>query len=184
MNSRNKRHISKSRKINPRYWIFCEGETEEAFVCYLRSKYRISIEIIPKISGAKITQKFITNHKKGKPVHEKDIDFLLYDADDPNTLLRLKEINAKLLLSNPCIELWFLLHYKNQTASLSSQDCLRELRNRNRTYAKGVIDNKLKEKLDNKVEDACKRAQKLELNKNPSSNIFEFIEMLKTIKSE
>ena len=183
MNSRSKRHISKQKKINPRYWVFCEGETEEAFVYYLRSKFRISIEIVPKIAGNRITQKFIANYKKGKPVHEKDIDFLLYDADEQNTLSRLKELDAILLLSNPCIELWFLLHYKNQTACLSSQDCLRELKNRNGSYFKGIIDSKLKEKLDNKITDACRRAKKLESTQNPSSNIFEFIELLKAIKT-
>ena len=174
------RHSSKERKINPHYWIFCEGETEESFICYLRARYRIPIEIVPKVAGSSINPKYIANHKKGKPTHEKDRDFLLYDADEPNVLDKLKELNAKLLLSNPCIELWFLLHYKNQTSNISSDNCLHELRNRNKSYVKGTIDYKLKEKLDSKTKEACNRAKKLTLYKNPSSNIFEFIEILES----
>ena len=46
---------------------------------------------------------------------------------------KLKSMNgAKLIASNPCIELWFLLHYKNQTASINGKDCIKELENRNR----------------------------------------------------
>ena len=62
-----KRNASKRKKINPHFWVFCEGETEEAYVCFLRSKYRIPIEIVPKIVGNKITQRIIKNSKQGKP---------------------------------------------------------------------------------------------------------------------
>ena len=113
-----KRSASKGKKINPHFWVFCEGKTEESYVSFLRSKYRIHIEIIPKIVGNKITDRFIIKYKQGKPTHKKDRDFLIYDADVPETLEKLKGIQAaKLIASNPSIELWFLLHYKNQTAS-------------------------------------------------------------------
>jgi len=57
----------------------------------------------------------------------------MYDADVQETLERLKGIkNAKLIASNPSIELWFLLHYKNHTTYISSQDCIMELSKRNR----------------------------------------------------
>lgn len=52
---REKRY-SKAKKINPHFWVFCEGETEEAYVKHLRSQYRIPIEIVPKIVGNKITE--------------------------------------------------------------------------------------------------------------------------------
>ena len=62
-----KRRASKGKKINPHFWVFCEGETEESYVCFLRSKYRIPIEIISKVVGNKITQRFIESYKRGKP---------------------------------------------------------------------------------------------------------------------
>ncbi|MDP4915040.1 MAG: RloB family protein [Saprospiraceae bacterium] len=45
--SRNKR-IPKGKVINPTFYVFCEGETEEAYINYLRSKYRLPILIDAK----------------------------------------------------------------------------------------------------------------------------------------
>lgn len=179
-----KRNASKGKKINPHYWVFCEGETEVAYVCLLRSKYRIPIEIVPKIVGNKITQRIINNSKQGKPTHEKDKDFLMYDADVPETLQKLKALKDTFLIaSNPSIELWFLLHYKNQKANTSTQDCIRELSNRNKNkYKKGVIDDKLESKLLEEHPKACKRAKDLELFDNPSSNMHIFIDELENAK--
>ena len=181
-----KRQASKKKKINPHYWVFCEGKTEEAYVKYLRSYFRIPIEIVSKIVGNKISERFIKSCKKGKPVHKKDIDFLMYDADVIEVLEKLKKIKfAILLASNPSIELWFLLHYKNQTATISTDDCIKELSNRNRNkYKKGKIDNKLKERLKEKCTDACKRAKKTRLFENPSTNIYILIDKISESKME
>ena len=180
------RQGSKGKKINPRFWVFCEGKTEEAYTSFLRSKFRLPIEIIAKVVGNKIDERFIRNHKKGKPTHEKDQDFLMYDADIPEVLERLKKIkSAKILASNPSIELWFLLHYKNQTRHITTHDCVKELSNRNRnTYKKGVIDNKLQDRLHAKNYEACKKAKKTKLYANPSSNIHEFIKLLEDTKNK
>jgi hypothetical protein len=168
-----KRAESRGKKINPNFWVFCEGETEVAYVSYLRSRYRIPITIVPKIVGNKITERFIKSYKRGKPVHEKDRDFLMYDADVPILLEQLKSIkNTTLLVSLPSIEIWFLLHYKNQTSTITTKECIQELCNRNRnSYQKGVIDSKLEARLSGHVAEACKRSNSLTLFKNPSSNI-------------
>jgi len=108
-----KRNSSKRKKINPHFWVFGEGETEEAYVSFLRAKYRIPIEIVPKIVGNRISNRMIKNSKQGKPTHKKDKDFLIYDADVLHLIEKLKSIQAAVLIaSNPSIELWFLLHYK------------------------------------------------------------------------
>ena len=181
--SRN-RAVSRGKKINPNFWVFCEGETEEAYVSYLRSRYRIPITIVPKIVGNKITERFINSYKRGKPVHEKDRDFLMYDADIPEFLEPLKSIKSALLLaSTPSIELWFLLHYKNQTSNITTKECIKELENRNRnSYRKGVKDAKLEARLSDHCPEACKRAKTLTLCNNPSSNVFELIELLEDIR--
>ena len=181
----NKRH-SKKKKINPKFWIFCEGKTEKSYVEYLRTKYRLPIKIIPEITGSNIDERLISSHISKKEKHPKDKIFLLYDADIEVVLQRLIKINnAKLLASNPSIELWFLLHYKNQTANISGDDCIRQLNNRNRnTYKKGVIDEPLKKKLDENQERACNKAEKLNLYNNPSTNIYEFIQELEKVKRE
>ena len=180
-----KRNPPKGKKINPHFWVFCEGATEEAYVSLLRSKYRIPIEIVSKIVGNRLNSRFISEFKKGKPTHEKNKDFLMYDADVSAILKNLQQIDSAILIaSNPSIELWFLLHYKNLTSCISSKDCLRELSNRNRNqYKKGHIDAKLQSKLNENCEKASERAKNLQLFVNPSSNMHVFVEELINAKN-
>jgi len=179
------RRKPKGKNINPTFFVFCEGETEESYINLLKSEYRIpSIHIHPKIGKNDITSKYIENYKKDKPTHEKDMNFLFYDLDVASMLKRLSKIdNSTLLVSNPSVELWFLLHYKNQTASTDSAYCCKELKNRNQTYKKGEINNKLKEKLISKKDDATKRAKKLNQFKNPSTTVYKLVEILDKLKN-
>ncbi len=178
------RRQPKGKKINPTFFVFCEGETEESYINFLKSEYRIpSIHIHPRIGKNNITKEYIENYKQNKPTHEKDVDFLFYDIDVPKMLQRLSQIESSILLvSNPSVELWFLLHYKNHTSSTNSAYCCKELKNRNLTYKKGLIDRKLKEKLISKQDDAIKRAKKLTRFDNPSSTVYKLIEILNGLK--
>lgn len=109
---RSRKH-PKWKKIRPTFFVFCEGETEEQYVKILKSHYRIPIEIDSKKAGHSISQKYINSYKKSKFTHKKDKTFLLYDIDVQGILTKLKAIKDSILLaSNPCIELWFLLHFK------------------------------------------------------------------------
>ena len=174
------RQASKGKKINPHFWVFCEGKTEEAYIRFLRSEYRLPVEIVTKIAGCDISERYIRSYKKGKPTLKKDKDFLIYDADVLEILYKLKKIDSAILVaSNPAVELWFLLHYKNQTAYITEDDCIRELSNRNRnSYKKGLIDKILKNKLKEKRSNACRRSKQLVLYNNPSTNMHVFIEAL------
>jgi len=179
-----KRAKSKGKKINPHYWVFCEGETEEAYVCLLRAFFRLPIEVVPKVLGTSITARCINRHKKGKPTTSKDKDFLLYDADRPDVLNRLKQIkDAVLLASNPSIELWFLLHYKNVTGEITSDRCIKEIANRTRKeYKKGFIDPILERKLKDNYQTASDRSKMTKVFDNPSSNVHIFLEELEKVK--
>ena len=50
------RTASPSRTMKPVFLIFCEGETEEAYLDYLKQAYRSPIRIVPKIEGDSISQ--------------------------------------------------------------------------------------------------------------------------------
>ncbi|MEZ5072089.1 MAG: RloB family protein [Bacteroidales bacterium] len=178
--ARKERQASKGKKIHPKFWVFCEGKTEKAYVEHLRTKYRLPVKVIPLVVGANINEKLISSHLDQKEKHPKDQVFLLYDADVKKVLHRLKLIkNAKLLVSNPCTEFWFLLHYKNQSARISGMECIRQLNNRNRTvYRKGFIDDKLKKHLNENQRDACGRAVRTRLFENPSTNLYVFVDLL------
>jgi hypothetical protein len=174
---------TRGKSINPTFFVFCEGETEEQYVCYLRSKYRLPIDIDAKVAGNRITSNYIINYKKTKINHPKDKTFLIYDLDLPEMLAKLQKIpNVTILASNPCFELWFLLHYQEQKSAISTSDCNSKLKEHHKIYKKGIIDAKLKEKLVEKHEKALHRATKLKINENPSTQIYLLIENLEAVK--
>jgi len=66
----------KGKEINPTFFVFCEGETEEQYIGFLRSEYRLPIVIDAKIAGNRITEKYIRNYKDSKLTHPKDKAYL------------------------------------------------------------------------------------------------------------
>ncbi|WP_282773954.1 RloB family protein [Phaeodactylibacter xiamenensis] len=180
--ARSKRTRGK-RKMNPTLFVFCEGETEESYVAFLRSKYRVPIQIKTKIAGNRITQRLVKSYMKGETQTPKDKIFLLYDLDVQGVLERLKKIDkAELLISNPCIELWFLLHYQNQTATLDSGHCLRILKNHIPNYRKGAQKDSVMSGLCEKADAAIERANELSSPDNPSTTVQSFVQLLKDLK--
>ena len=174
-----KRKPSKGKKIKPTFFVFCEGKTEELYVKFLKSQFRIPIEIDSKIAKNGISEKYINGYKKDKYTHLKDKTFLLYDLDAPKMLEKLQSIkNTTLLVSNPCIELWYLLHYREQNAEITCKSCNQELVKVNGKYSKTSIDEKLKEILSSKQLKAWHRAEKLNPFQNPSSTIYLLLKSL------
>jgi hypothetical protein len=88
-----------------------------------------------------------------------------------------------LLVSNPCIELWYILHTCNHTTEATSTQCIAQLERICKSYRKGYICDKLKHELITGGDDAFKRAKKLTLYNNPSTSIYKLIEELRKVKS-
>ena len=176
---------SKGKKIRPTFFVFCEGKTEEAYIKYLRSTYRLPIEVDPKIAGNRITDKYISEYKKQKTVHLKDKTFLIYDYDIESLLHKLQQIkNTYLLYSNPCFEFWYLLHCQDQKTSLTSKECISKLKIHIKKYKKGVFDDKLKNKIIERKSKSISRAKALPEFCNPSTNVYKLIEELDAIKND
>ncbi len=164
------------RLINPTFFVFCEGETEEQYIKFLRSKYRLPIEIDPKVAGHSITESYINNYKKLRINHPKDKTYLVYDLDTPGILDRLAGIRKAILLSsNPCFELWYLLHYQDYRSYITSSVCSSKLLSHHANYRKAVLDRKLKDKLNEKQAKAILRASKLTKFENPSTQVYQII---------
>ncbi|MEM6523296.1 MAG: RloB family protein [Bacteroidota bacterium] len=168
----------RGRKINPTYYVFCEGQTEAAYVNVLKSHYRLpSIVIKSKVSGSSVSTNEIEKTIHNRQSHEKDKVFLMYDGDVRKVVDRLNGIDIGIkLITIPCIELWFMLHIKNQTANITSAECIRYLENCS-GYKKSKISKKLKEHLTLKIQQAIGRAKALS-NENPSSTIYIMLEEL------
>ena len=167
------RRQSKGKTIRPTFFVFCEGESEEAYVKFLRSKYRLPIEICPSVAGLSINSNHIKNFKKDRVTHPKDRDYLIYDLDrEDGIMVRLKSINgATIIATNPCLELWFLLHYVKQTAELTSAQCVSLLKRHAPQYKKGGLCVSLITALESNQGRAVEWARALPEHKNPSSDM-------------
>ena len=177
--------ISKGKQINPTFFIFCEGETEEQYISFLRAKYRLPIVIDAKIAGNRITSTYIRNYKSGRVTDTKDKTYLVYDLDVPEMLKKLEAIPGTILLSsNPCFELWYLLHYQDHKTEISSAECNKKICLHHKGYKKGIFDFKLREKLAEKQPNAIVRASKLVKHKNPSTQVYQLIKDLEGIEKK
>lgn len=170
---------SAGRKMNATYFIFCEGKTEAAYIDIIRRHFRIPIEIITRVSDSNISQPYIDRCKRDRFSTKDDKTFLMFDLDVDGLLSRLKKIkDATLLLSNPCIELWFLLHYEDYNREISSAECLSKIKKLDSTYAKGRCSAALQKQLIEQITIATSRAKNKPAYTNPSSTIHLLIDLI------
>lgn len=175
-----KARISKGKQMKPNFFVFCEGETEIAYVKFLRSLYRAPIQVIPKKGKSNISEDFIVKSKNEYVQTDLDKVFLMYDLDVDGILEQLQKIpNVELLVSNPCVEMWFLLHYQEQKSEISSDKCIKKLQKVSKGYKKGVLSEDEKSVLANNKERAIERARILAEYQNPSSTVYKLLEKLK-----
>jgi hypothetical protein len=175
-----KARISKGKHMKPNFFVFCEGETEIAYVKFLRSLYRAPIQVIPKKGKSNISEDYIEKSKNEYVRTEQDKVFLMYDLDVDGILEQLQKIpNAELLVSNPCVELWFLLHYQEQKTEISSGKCIQKLQKFSKEYKKGTLSEEEKDVFTKNKELAIERARILAEHRNPSSTVYKLLEKLK-----
>lgn len=174
----------RGRKMNPTFFVFCEGKTEAAYVDLLRRSFRVPVEIIARVSDSNISQPYIDRCKRDRFTTSADKTFLMFDLDVPGMLEHLCKIkDAVLLLSNPCIEYWFLLHYRDASKELSSAECLRMLKGIDADYVKGAFSSAMKSVLIDAIEDAANRAKNKKAYSNPSSTVHLLIDEIIALKN-
>ena len=170
----------RGKKMNPTFFVFCEGKTEAAYVDLLRRSFRMPVEIIAKVSDSNINQQYIDRCKRDRFTTKEVKTFLMFDLDVAGMLERLQKIDdAILLLSNPCIEYWFLLHYRDINRELSSAECLAMLKNVDSAYSKGFFSSDMKTVLIGKIPDATSFAKAKVAYSNPSSTVHRLTDLLK-----
>ena len=171
---------SKGKQMKPNFFVFCEGETEIAYVKFLRSLYRAPIQVITKKGKSNISEDFIVKSKNEYVQTEQDKVFLMYDLDVDGMLEQLQKIpNAELLVSNPCMELWFLLHHQDHKSEISSDRCIKKLQKFSNEYKKGILSEEEKTFLAEKKDLAIERAKNMIGYQNPSSTVYKLLEKLK-----
>lgn len=182
------RRFKKAREPRKIFLVICEGETEKTYVELLRQHYRLPITIKTKVSGNAINKRLVVQYCKEMNLesHDDYMVFFMYDCDVEDIVEKLKKLEGTLLLSNPCIEFWFLLHLKDWSSSLSSFQAVKNLILSHpdwANYEKGKLTAKQREILLSEKMKAVSRAERFPYFSNPSTNINKFIEILKKEKN-
>jgi hypothetical protein len=178
------RNRQPQRKMKPVFLVFCEGETEETYVNFLRQKYRLPIKVITHVTGLSISLSLVRRYMQAEKIGPGDVItyFLMYDLDVEAIAKKLRTFKQAInAASNPCVELWFLLHSKDQRASISTNDCVSALQKATIEwihYEKGLLSDVQKMILWDNRENACKRAKQLQDGRNPSSSVYRLIEAM------
>ncbi|MFN7922601.1 MAG: RloB family protein [Bryobacteraceae bacterium] len=182
------------REPKPRILIVCEGRvTEPEYFRYLERSERIPIELeivpagVPKAVVEKAANRKKHAAKSSDPNDRFDQVWCVFDIDEhPNVNEAKAQARANgigLVISNPCIELWLLLHFQDQRAAIHRRKVQKLCRNHMPGYEKGPPC----EVLFAKYPDAEKRAA--DLNRwhetrgtsgaNPSTNVHDAVRAIR-----
>lgn len=163
----------RGKRMKPTFFVFCEGKTEAAYIDLLRRHFRIPMEIIARVSDSNISQAYIDRCKRDRFTTKDDKTFIMFDLDVPGMIQHLKKFKkATLLLSNPCIEYWFLLHYKDFETELTTAECITRLKKFDTEYKKGSFTRAMQYAMIEGIAAAGKRAAVKEPYSNPSSTVY------------
>lgn len=183
------RKYKKSRTPRRVFLVICEGETEETYVNTLKQYFRLPITIKTKVSGNAINKHLVSQYVQELGVSDRDEYriFYIYDSDVIQIVDKLISLpEGIVILSNPCIELWYLLHHKEHNRLRNSREIVKDLiccDNVWKNYLKGILSREQQKVLLSNYEVASIRSKKLTWHENPSSNMHQFIEALKAEKT-
>ncbi|MBQ7701512.1 MAG: RloB domain-containing protein [Candidatus Methanomethylophilaceae archaeon] len=171
-------------RMIPNVFILVEGKTEEIYINHLKvrgSNYSLHVERFNGNQPMKMVKRCIARFKeKGMSKKDGDLAFCVLDVDD-NTVDELIDANdyavrhgVRMIISNPCFEVFFLLHYVEK---VQMKTC-KELKSDLTGYIKGYTETKdCWHILHNKKNRAVERARAFRglddiKDGNPGTNIW------------
>jgi hypothetical protein len=184
------------RRPLPRILIVCEGtRTEPSYFQDMRRLCRspIDLELSPGGTPKTLVERAAKKKKEATKLGKKDRNLLydsvwcVFDVDEHPFLPEAKEQatanGIHLAVSNPCFELWLLLHFQDQRAHIERDRVQRLFRDCIPDYGKDVPC----ERLLPLCEDAVQRAQALEdwqnsrgcAGNNPSTGVHRLLQLIK-----
>ncbi len=163
--------------------VICEGETERAYINLLKSWFRSPIKVYHHVEGTKITPDLVKNRVDEHRLSADDEiqSFLMYDLDVSEITEKLVACKTELLGSNPCFELWLLLHVREHRQNLNTSNVIKELKRSSaiwKSYEKSVFTDTQKAYLKEHIKEAVSRAKRLKEPENPSTGIYKLIELI------
>ena len=162
MPKRNRDNLARrkpTRQPYPTFLIVCEGEvTECEYFIDLRHLARVPITLRFRSGGVPRTLVQIAAEEKKRP-NDYDQIWVVCDVDDhpdiPNALQQASDNNLPVAISNPCFELWALLHFQHQNAHIERGEVSRLCR----THMPGYVKKLPCDKLMSHIDAACARAE-------------------------
>lgn len=174
--------------------VLTEGKvTEPGYIRMLERRYLdVKIEIDPKDTGVPLTlvhlaREYQKQNKKRNPDY--DEIWCIFDIDQhPNieqAIQEARDSGIHVVISNPCFELWLVLHYQDQTRHIDGQAVQSLSKKLGITDGKKIIDEAQGELLA-KLDEARLRAKNLENMhqrngskswENPSSQMWRFVDL-------
>jgi hypothetical protein len=183
--------------------VFVEGlRTEDLYLTYWRRQYRdrVRVEIDPFRGGPlQLVERAVQamrnealDARKGRGRAHDQI-WCVFDRDEhPNfakAIALAGSHSINLAISNPCLELWFILHFENQTAYLERQAA--QHRAAELLGSSTVLNDAALSALANNYDEARRRAIKLDEKhagdgsppaSNPSSGMWHLIDVIRNAR--
>jgi len=180
--------------------VFAEGKvTEKGYIKHLQQANRRKVTVeVHEFNGVpmSLVRKAIATKKanaKAQGRREGDAHdevWCVFDVDEHPELKQAvnlaREHGIEVAVSNPCIELWFLLHFEDQTGYLDRDDAQRDAEAH--TRCEKTLDKAALDSLDARYETAKDRARKLEKkhtgdethfpDDNPSSGVWRIVDSI------
>ena len=152
----------KLRKAKPLIYVFCEGESEQAYTDFLKNSFK-NVAVIKRPSATGLFEeardRFNKDPKFRNSAEETDEVWFFFDVETKDTgkwdqrmkiiktlrnLRRKQGTRVRLLMTTGCIEYWLMLHFKMYAPPLQSvadkERVIAELKAREPMYLKGDYD--------------------------------------------
>ncbi len=181
--------------------MFVEGaRTEDGYFKYWGRRYRGEVivnvhernggprQLVDWAVAAQKREAYEARHGRGNPHDE---IWCVFDQDErpklADVIALADQQGIRVALSNPCIELWFILHYEDQTSHIEVGKAKK--RSSELTGCKKTLTETALKDLEARHDQAAKRAKALDdkhrgdgspPRHNPSSEIWRLVERIRT----
>ncbi len=210
--TRGKEQKGKKAKVRMKscIYVFCEGKTERLYLQHYENR-TYNVQVIPVNTGhtdavgiARYAKKYISQHPL--ELEYGDQGYCVFDSDpgsNPNIaeafqlIDGMKDKGLDCIFSNPCFEVWFVLHFQDAPHGKTAEQMKREIKEILRKE-KGVAEysesTDIYDIINDQVEDAVIRAIRLEEKQkqiysvhshecNPYTDMFKFVSYMEDLRS-
>lgn len=172
-----------TRSMKPVFLVLCEGQTEATYLEFLKQTFRSPIKIVSNVTGTCITKALLNKKVQETRLtpYEHIKVFVMYDLDVDTISQKIDECDCCKLLSNPCIEVWYLFHSSDSAKSLSAKQCINALKQSASVwmnYQKNILTDTQRRFLRENYKKAIATAKRLNVGSNPSSTVYLLLEEL------